>query len=770
MNIDLNYFEISICIIAKNEEENLAGCLESVRPIAKEIIVADTGSTDKTIEIAESFGAKIFRTAWENDFAKARNFCLDKARYNYIISIDADERLVDPDEVPRALEKSAKNAGGWLIEVISEAKRKDGGVDVYESSLLRMFLNRPGIRFKGAIHEQIMDPIVKSGYKLENTNIKFLHLGYKYEPDAMEKKQRRNLQMLETQLAKEPNNDYMLYQKAKTLLALGRLDEAESDFAAALHLAPPTGAVRPQALNYAGIAAYHRGDVETAIERAKESLQIIPRQSFANFVLGECYSKKGEHADAYEAYRNIQRARANPDPLAKIVGDYNLPESALHFRLGRCLVGLNIFDDALAEFEKGLKINPSDVGCLVGAANVAFKKQSYDEARGLLLKAREIEPENADVAKFLKQIETELYSPKNIKTIREQEKTEQTPKSDALLSVAMIVKNEENMLPGCLESVKNVADEIIVVDTGSTDATVEIANDYGAKVYNFEWVEDFAKARNESIKHCSGEWILYIDADERLNKASRGIIRETLERASEEIGAIVCTIESPHLQLDGGTEVHRGGYPRIFRNYGYPTIYFKGRVHEQITPSIIALGKSADFSDIVIEHLGYDQSREIMEKKIKRNYKALIKHVQEEPLYGYAWYQLGQTLAQMGLFEEAENAIRMSIQCGDLSDSIFASATATLAQLTGNKKNFAEALNWADKSLEKAPKQVYAMNLKAYALHYLGRAEEAVEAFREVLKRIKHNKGTPRSGFDIDIPESVVKKGLNEARKNLNKK
>ena len=80
-----------------------------------------------------------------------------------------------------------------------------------------------------------------------------------------------------------------------------------------------------------------------------------------------------------------------------------------------------------------------------------------------------------------------------------------------------------------------------------------------------------------------------------------------------------------------------------------------------------------------------------MNKKVKRNYNMLIRHVKEEPLNGYAWYQLGQTLAQLMLFKEAEDAIRMAIKTSKLSDSVYASASATLSQIVGSNKNFEEA-------------------------------------------------------------------------------
>ena len=395
-------------------------------------------------------------------------------------------------------------------------------------------------------------------------------------------------------------------------------------------------------------------------------------------------------------------------------------------------------------------------------ANVAFQWKKFDEAKSFLNKALSIAPGREDILNYLKQVDLALSKIKAIKTKSEVKTGGNGYKP--FLTLSMIVKNEEDNLAGCLDSVRDVVDEIVIVDTGSTDRTREIAKKFNAKIFDFEWVNDFAAARNEALKHSTGEWVLYLDADERLDEISKANIRNLLMNSGDEIGGFICTIESDHFQLNGSTERHRGGYPRIFRNYGFPKISFQGRVHEQITPSIFALGKSINFSDIVIEHLGYNQSREVMEAKVKRNYAMLIEHVQEEPLNAYAWYQLGQTLAQMKLIDEAEKTIRFALQLGNLSDSVYSSATSTLAQLVGNKKNFEECLYWSEKSLEKAPGQVYALHLKAYALLYLKRFEEAEQLFNEVLNRLRAKKGVPHSGFDIVIPEEIVMKGLNQAR------
>jgi len=98
------------------------------------------------------------------------------------------------------------------------------------------------------------------------------------------------------------------------------------------------------------------------------------------------------------------------------------------------------------------------------------------------------------------------------------------------LSLCMIVKNEELHLARCLKSVRGLADEMILVDTGSTDRTVEVARSYGARVFHFTWQDDFSLARNHSLEAASGEWILVLDADESIAARDHGRIRDSLRR------------------------------------------------------------------------------------------------------------------------------------------------------------------------------------------------------------------------------------------------
>lgn len=769
--------EISFCLIVKNEEKHIERCLNSISNIASEIIVVDTGSNDRTIELARKYTDKIFFFNWNNNFSDARNYAISLAKKPYIFSIDADEELKNPDAVIDALLNSNPTIGGWLVNNISFAARKGSGFDTFATKLLRIFRNNPGIKFEGIVHEQIHESILQNNFQIADTEVILLHYGYSLSPEEMHKKQIRNLNLLLEAIKYEPTNPYLHFQIAKTYLALDRLVDADKHTREALKHAKPNSSIRPQALNYGGIISFKLGEFEVAIQRANESLHIIPVQSFANFILGETYSALTDYKKALGYYQEMEKALRNPSPLALVVGDYFLPFENLYFRFGRCYIGLNQPKEAEIWFRKGLEINPNDFDCLRGLVNSLVFQNSFPEVYQILddFKKRNSQL-SEEINKIVKQVDTHRerissfqFNPNSINNKISISSINSQPNfgSGPLATLSMIVKNEEKYLPGCLESVKDIVDEIVIVDTGSTDRTKEIALSFGAKVFDFSWKDDFSLARNEALKHSTGEWIIYLDADERIVHPSPEEIKSLLKNADSSIGAFYCLIESEHYQMDGSTEVHRGGYPRIFRNLGYPKIKFIGRVHEQIAPSIFQNNLSIQFSDIKILHLGYNQSREVMEKKIQRNYKMLIEHVKEEPLNGYAWYQLGQTLAQMSLATEAEKAIRMAIQTKTLSKPVFASAASTLAKMVGNKGNYQEALYWAEKSLSLVPDQIYALHLKAYALLYLQRFEEAEQTFYEVLKKIKEKKGIPLTGFDIIIPEHIVLKGLDMAKKRV---
>jgi glycosyltransferase involved in cell wall biosynthesis len=272
-------------------------------------------------------------------------------------------------------------------------------------------------------------------------------------------------------------------------------------------------------------------------------------------------------------------------------------------------------------------------------------------------------------------------------------------KNATLLSVAMIVKNEEKDLPECLESVKNLADQIVIVDTGSTDKTKEIALNYGAEIYDFVWCDDFAIARNESLKYSTGQWILYIDADERLSPDSQIFIRKLISQAKPEVGGYITSIVSKYIEDDGSLATYKGKYPRLFRNLGYPELYFFGKIHEQISPSIYEKGLDILESEIVINHEGYAISKAEMNLKVGKNLNILAEHVRKEPENAYTWYQLGNTLYQMKMYDRAIECLENALKCGNLTKFLSANTALALANMYLSKNQNIVALKCCELAL-----------------------------------------------------------------------
>lgn len=747
---------ISVCIIAKNEEKMIADCLESVKSIADEIIFVDTGSIDATKKIASSYTDKIYNYEWNDDFAAARNFGLEKAISEFLLVIDCDERLVNPDLVKSTLSKASENVGGVMVKVVSYNDKNEGR-DEYTSKMVRLFRNKPEIRFEGIIHEQVANSIIRAGYKLIDSDIEFIHEGYNYDAVSMNKKQKRNLALLIRQNESNPNSAYTLFQLSRTYLALKDLENAEKYIEQAIKYSNENDSVRTQALNYGGLIAYQTGKKSLAVSRAEESLKIVESQGFANYILGECAYDNKNHKKAIEYYIKMLEAYSTNDLKANIIGDYKLPHSQIYFRIGRSELVLGNVAEAKSNFKLGIKENPSDINCLVGLADIQNKEGDLSDALHNLRLAKKAAPHRKELDGYIDVVNNKLKATKQ---------STKKPTEGVLLTLSMIVKNEEKMLRGCLESAKNLVDEIVIVDTGSTDNTIAIAKEYGAKVYHFDWIDDFAAARNESLRYSSGKWILYLDADERLSPVDVANFRKSLSELDSTKGGLICTIESPHAKLTGGeADIHRGSYPRIFRNLGIEKVKFQGRVHEQISPSLKENNLELLQSDVVIQHLGYDQSREVMESKIQRNYRMLLKHVKEEPTNGYSWYQLGQTLGHMNLIKEAEETIKFALKCGNLSTMIEASACSTLAQFAGNGKRFEESYKWAKRSIELIPNSLYSMNLMAYSLLHLGKFEEAEKMFEEAIKlKSSFYENAPSTAYDVDVPASVLENGLARAK------
>jgi tetratricopeptide (TPR) repeat protein len=218
----------------------------------------------------------------------------------------------------------------------------------------------------------------------------------------------------------------------------------------------------------------------------------------------------------------------------------------------------------------------------------------------------------------------------------------------AELSICMIVRDEARQLPGCLDSLTHLSAELIIVDTGSVDDTVEIANSYGAKVYHFDWVDDFSAARNESLIHTTGDWRLWLDADERFDVDTADLLSNLPPRASR---PTIYQVKLRNHQV-GGQHVTYSMSHRLISHHA--AIRFSGNIHEQVSPSLRAAGGVELPSDVVLDHYGYALPPDEMDAKLRRNQALLLMAVQADPKSSYAHFTLGQNYAQT---DEPENAL-----------------------------------------------------------------------------------------------------------------
>lgn len=220
---------ISLCMIVKNEEKNLYKCLNSAKKYIDEIIVVDTGSDDKTKEIAKTFTGNIYDFSWCNDFSKARNYSIEKAKNDWILILDGDEEIIEFDE--RKIKDFIKESSLYIgrIKRLNIIDRRDKlNESTYTERVNRVF-NKKAFRYIGSIHEQL-EAFASKTIKTLNVPIVINHIGYMEEQLKLTDKIERNINMLKVALDKNDKDPYMNYQLGKSLYMKKVYEEANIFF------------------------------------------------------------------------------------------------------------------------------------------------------------------------------------------------------------------------------------------------------------------------------------------------------------------------------------------------------------------------------------------------------------------------------------------------------------------------------------------------------------------------------------------------------------
>ncbi|KOP72009.1 glycosyltransferase [Cytobacillus solani] len=358
---------ISLCMIVKDEETYLRRCLNSVRNQVDEIIIVDTGSTDLTIDIAGEFGASIFTYKWDNDFASARNFSLDKAQSEYVIVLDADEYLDEKTNLQKEIEKRKD------FYIINFRNYMDGGY-VSKHQAIRLFKNNINLRYYGKIHEHLNIDAFKN---LTNDFADFVihHDGYKKETYDKKNKFERNLKILEKEVKDTPTG-YNMYH-------LGTQYRIDGDYAKALDLfrkAYPLSKTQiylPYLLYLMGDCLLQLGRYKEGINLIKDSIEIFPKYTGYYYLIGLIYEQLDYLKEAERAFeRCLELGEVEDLQSLEGVGSYfaHIKLSEVHQKQGNLIKALESsfsalefnknFPPALSQYISVLKsagINESDI-------------------------------------------------------------------------------------------------------------------------------------------------------------------------------------------------------------------------------------------------------------------------------------------------------------------------------------------------------------------------------------------------------------------------
>jgi tetratricopeptide (TPR) repeat protein len=358
----MKIMSLSLCMIVKDEEATLADCLESVRDVVDEMVIGDTGSHDRTVEIAQSFGATVHSIPWENDFSAARNQVLQQIHSDWVLVLDADEVLL-PEIVPQLRQLMAQDD----CLVVNLVRQELGVRQVPYSLVSRFFRRHPAIAFSRPYHESIDDSVLRLQSQepdwkvIELAGIALRHTGYTEEAIANRHKAERTQAILEGYLATHADDPYVCNKLGALYLDL--------DFVKGLDLlrhgleADSIDPATRYELNYHLGCAYSQTRVFALAEKHFQAAIEQPVSA---------YLKLG----AYTNWGNMRMEQSNP--IAAQVLFQKAVEVDPGFALGYCNLGTALkaignLEDAIACYQHAIELEPTYAAAHQGLATALMK-------------------------------------------------------------------------------------------------------------------------------------------------------------------------------------------------------------------------------------------------------------------------------------------------------------------------------------------------------------------------------------------------------------
>lgn len=312
-------------------------------------------------------------------------------------------------------------------------------------------------------------------------------------------------------------------------------------------------------------------------------------------------------------------------------------------------------------------------------------------------------------------------------------------KRNHTVSLCMIVKDEERYLRRCLSSVQDMIDEMIIIDTGSKDATIDIAKEFGAIIETIEWHQDFSEARNRSLSLATKDWILVLDADEYLRQEDRDKLIEALNDFSNE-GYIIKTL---NYNTEDNNSFITNLNQRIFKNnHNY---HYTGAIHEQVT-CIDSSKQNGTFKiiDVGFYHMGYVPSVVKSKNKMYRNLDILKKVAVEDPTNDFTLFNLANEYSQLGQEDEALRLYNEVYYKGDFTVGFMPKLMMFRLQCLMNQKKYDEALQAIAEGLQIYPDFTELMYFRGIIERQDGEVIKAIRSFEKCLEM-----GKPRAQLEF---------------------
>ncbi|HEX3029914.1 MAG TPA: glycosyltransferase [Clostridia bacterium] len=388
---------LSLCMIVKDEEDNLPRCLESIKDIVDEMIIVDTGSKDSTVEIADSYGAKVYHYKWEGNFSAARNYSLQFASGDWILLMDADDELDSSQkhEVLGLLKDDSVEA--YFFETISYLGDAPG-VDIMKNLNARLIRNGRGYYFSNPIHEQIWSNIqrITPSAKIVTKEIKVYHYGYISKNIAGHQKRDRNISILEQEMKSSANMGFTLFNLGNEYMAKGENSKAIEYYEKSYDVFDPPQGYSSKLVLKMVTCYYSLGQYDKAFRIIDTGLAHYPEFTDLEHMRGVIYNKMGNSWLALKSFKKCVRMGESPAYYNVMIGSGTYKAYSL---MGEIYRDFEDYDEAEECFRKALELNALYTPALTQLIKVLCQKDNTDEKLlKRIEKLRKINPDKFDDA------------------------------------------------------------------------------------------------------------------------------------------------------------------------------------------------------------------------------------------------------------------------------------------------------------------------------------------------------------------------------------